>query len=357
MSRLAAQLTDLAIAHFPAALLPPGGGERLRVVAPHLAPATPLYFECRLGEGEAIDVSQHFFRTEDGARRLQGLADRRLAAVYGRAAEAWRRIAGLAAWWGRDDALARQIVEIGLEYDASPAGGIEPVPALFAAFADGVLPNRRAVEAFVDLLLPAGSTAWPRLVAVLEIAEARGMQAGRMVGLMMSRDGEMRSMIRRLSPEAVRSLLEEAGWAGDIGHLASLLSLPVMRTDAARLVLGFAPDLVPACGIEIIHSLGAEGRAATAALLDWLVAEGLARPDRSRALGEWQGQLTPLEARAPWPDALIARDITGPADRFTVLNRFVNHVKLNLSQGAIVAVKAYLTLQEVERYAAEAGHA
>lgn len=346
MSRFAAQTLELAIAHFPDALVPAGGAEALRRAAPHLAPGRQLYFECRLGgDDRSIDVSQHFFAYDDGAAALLDLAGRR-AAAGGPAEAAWRRIADFAREWGADPAL-EAVAEIGLEHDLGGDGEWIAAPAVFAAFRSGVLADRHGGARFVDAVVPEGRAAWERLVATLEAAERCGLTGGRMIGAMLSRDAQLRTMVRGLSCEPLREFLAAVGWQGDAERLLALLAEPVLGGEATRLVLGFAPGLVADCGLEAIHGYDDAGIAARDALLDRLVDAELAERGRVDALSEWPGAITPVGARADWPDAMLVRDLLAPAERAHFAG-FVNHVKLNLPHGRPPQpAKAYLSLAPV----------
>ena len=344
MSRLAAQTMNLAIARFPAGLLPEGATATLRDAAGHLAPDTQLYFECRLaGEDRAIDVSQHFFAA-GGARALGDLARRRLASGEGPDIETWRRLADFVDTWSSTADLAKAIVEIGLEHDQAPGGDWTAPPAVFAAFRGDILDERTAGEQFVTAVAPGSRDAWRALITAIECARSHGLVPGRMVGAMLSRDGQLRCMVRGLTPSATQRFLAAIGWPGDLDALQALLRQPPLAGDATRLVLGFAPDLTAECGLEAIHAQDANGRAGLGALLEWLVERGLADAERVSALAAWPGAITPLEASADWPDAMIARDLASPRTGFEYFNAFISHVKINISGGRPLPAKAYLGL-------------
>lgn len=348
MSRLAAQTMDLAIARFPPGLLPEEATATLRDAAGHLAPDTQLYFECRLaGEDRAIDVSQHFFAAAGGARALGDLARRRMASGGGPNVETWRRLADFADAWSSTAGLAEAIVEIGLEHDQSPDGSWRAPPAVFAAFRSDILDDQAAGEQFVAAVAPGSRDAWRALVSAIECARSHGLAPGRMVGAMLSRDSQLRCMVRGLTPPAAQRFLTAVGWTGNLDVLHALLREPPLAGDATRLVLGFAPDLTADCGLEVIHAQDANGRARLDALLEWLVGRGLADVDRVNALAAWPGPVTPLSTEADWPDALIARDLATSRTALDYLNAFISHVKVNISEGRPLPAKAYLGLAPV----------
>jgi hypothetical protein len=295
-----------------------------------------------------VDVSQHFHASNGGADALLELALRRSTEVNGDASRAWRRIADVAALWRSDARLANALTEIGLEYDVGPSGIWEVVPAVFAGFGSGLLSNREPALAFVEAVLTTGTAAWQRVMTTLEIADQHGLSAGRLVGVMLSRNAEMRCMIRDLRPDRVLAFLNQVSQPAVVSVVMDLLSQPVFQSAGAVLVLDHAPELVAGCGIEMIYGKDDDKLPERAALLRWLMDHKLADPLRVAALDEWRGTVTPITARADWPDALIARALTDGEDRLLYLHRFVNHVKLNISGGEVTAAKAYLALAPVE---------
>jgi len=340
---------ELALADFPQALLPSGGADELRGVVSGLAPWRMLYFECRLsGSGGQVDVSQHFHASNGGADALLELALRRSNELDDGAARAWHRVANLAALWKTDARLGHAITEICLEYDVGPAGVWQSVPALFAGFGSGLLSNREAAYTFAKTLLPDEHMAWQRLVSTLELAEQHGLKAGRMIGIMLSRDAELRCMIGDLRPDRVHAFLDRVGWPGVRAVLTDLLSQTVFQSAGGLLVLGHRPELVSGCGIEMIYGKDEDKLPERSALLRWLIDRKLADPARAGALEEWCGTMNPIDARADWPDALIARALTESKDRLCYLHRFVNHLKINILGHEITAAKAYLALAPVD---------
>lgn len=348
MSRLAAQTLDLALAHFPQALLAPGGDQALRRAAPDLADRRQIYFECRLaGEDRSVDVSQHFFAADEGPQVLADLAGRQ-AAQGGPPAATWRRLSAFAHDWSVGERLSA-ITEIGLEQDQGVAA-----PAIFAAFAADVLADEAAGRRFIQAVLPGGAEAWEGVVATLVLARTCGLIPGRMVGAMLSRDAQLRCMVRGLAPAAVAAFLDAAGWTGDRTTVLRLVDEPRLGGDALRLVLGFGPHLLPDCGLEVLHPHGPAGDAGRQITLEWLVEAGLADRERAEALTAWSGPLTPGTARASWPDAMIAADLAGETCGLDYFGMALSHFKLNLIGGVLRPAKAYLTLAPLTRPISEA---
>lgn len=349
MTQLASQTMDLAIARLPASLMPDGAAATLQQAAGYMAPDVQLYFECRLaGADRSIDVSQHLFAGDGGADALRSLAERGLKAGGG---DAWRRLATLADAWSSTPTLNGGVVEIGLEHDQAPDGDWRRPPAVFAAFRGDILDDRAAGEQFVAIVAPGSRAAWGALISAVECARSHGLVPGRMVGAMLSRDGQLRCMVRGLTPSATERFLAAVGWPGDPETLRGLLRATPLADDATRLVIGFAPHLTGDCGLEVIHTQDAAGRARLGALLEWLVARGLADVERVRGLSDWVGAITPLDPAAAWPDAMIARDLTTPRTEFETFNAFISHVKINIAGGRPLPAKAYLGLAPARRRA------
>lgn len=347
MTRLAAQTMDLAIARMPAGLMPKDAAATLRDAADHLAANTQLYFECRLsGDDRAIDVSQHFFAEAGGAAALGTLAGRRLAIGTGDGLDAWRRLAAFAETWSWDADLAA-IIEIGLEHDQAPDGDWGRAPAVFAAFQGDILDSRAVGARFMAAVAPGSQDAWRALISTVDSARSHGLAPGRMVGVMLSRDAQLRCMVRGLTPRATQHFLTAVGWPGDNEALGDLLRQPQLAGDATRLVLGFGPDLAGDCGIEVIHPQDGDGRRRLDAVIGWLAERGLADADRVQALRAWPGPITPHGSGPDWPDALIARDLAMPRTTFDYFNAFISHVKINIVAGRVLPAKAYLGLAPV----------
>lgn len=348
MTRLAAQTMDLAIARMPAGLMPKNAAATLRDAADYLAPGVPLYFEHRLsGRDQSIDVSQHFFAAEDGAAALRGLADRRLETGADSGLDAWRRLATFAKDWASDADLAKAIVEIGLEHDQTTDGDWGRAPAVFAAFQGDILEGRVAGQRFTSAVAPGSERAWRALISAVERARSHGLVPGRMVGAMLSRDAQLRCMVRGLTSRATQDFLTALGWPGDHEALGDLLRQPPLASEATRLVLGFGPGLANDCGLEIIHRQDAAGRQRLEAVFGWLVEQGLADADRVQALHAWPGFVTPHGAGPDWPDALIARDLERSRASLDYFSAFISHVKINVAAGRILPAKVYLGLTPV----------
>ncbi len=349
MNRFAAQTIDLALARLPIALLPEGGFEAVRNVPFYLAPGLQLYFECRLaGDDRSIDISQHFFADQGGPAALAALADR-CETLGGDGGATWRRLGDFGRFWSGDDGVAGAITEIGLEHDLGRDGVWVPAPAVFAAFRSDVGADRAAGRQFVEMVVPGALAAWEHALAVLDCAIAHRLTPGRMVGAMLSRDAQLRLMLRGLSAPAVEGFLREVGWAGEMEPLLALLSQPALSGPETRLVLGFGPKLTTDFGLEIIHERTESGASGRRSLLEWLSSVGLAESSRVAALEDWVGTITPADAGGAWPDALIARDLVAPSGELARFNGFLSHVKLNIRAGRPLPAKIYLGLAPVRR--------
>jgi len=52
-----------------------------------------------------------------------------------------------------------------------------------------------------------------------------------------------------------------------------------------------------------------------------------------------------VNAKAPWPDHLIAASLLKPKDRFTLFNRELSHIKIVWQPQRALEAKAYLLYQ------------
>lgn len=351
MSRLAAELLELLAGELPPALVPPAARDLLRSAAPFLAPVPRLGIECRLGAaGGPVDVSQHLRAGEDGPVLLRALARGRADAAAPAAREAWTRIARFAEAWGAPGPLdSGRVVEAWLEYDLETACGAETVPSVFAGFNPDAVEDGRGFAAVLALLAPDAGEAAGALGRALEEARRLGGRPHVVVGAMLPRGGEVRAVVRGLGPAGAAAWLARIGWPGAADAVGDVLERFASRAAEAGIAIGFAPGPLPRLGIELLAGADGGGSRPLAGLLDALVQDGTCTPAAAGALAEWRGDLTPATHRAPWPQALVAASLLAPADRWGVLSRFVNHLKLGMEPGRPAQAKAYLGLVQTWR--------
>lgn len=341
VSRLPAELLEVLAAELSPALVPPAARHRLRTAAPLLAPVPRIGLECRLGaDGGPVDVSQHLRAAEGGAAHLHALARERVDAAAPAAREAWTRIGRFARAWGAGELAG--VDEAWLEYDLEAACGAATVPSVFAGFRADAADGGRGFAPVLALLAPACGDAADALGRALDEARARGGRAHVVVGAMLSRGDEVRAVVRGLSPDGAAAWLEDIGWPGPADAVAAALERFGPHAAETGLAVGFGPGPLPRLGIELLAGSDRGGAHPLAGLIDALVAEGACTPAAAEALRGWRGDVTPATARAPWPQALVAASLLAPADRWGVLSRFVNHVKLRIQAGRPLQAKAYL---------------
>lgn len=346
MSRFSAQVLQLAAAHVPDAWLALAERKALLAMAEVVAPLQTLYFECRLtGRGRPVDVSQHFLADDVDSAALLALAERRIAAAP-QDDSLWQRVAAFARAWHDN---RRSIVEFGLEHDLGVS-----IPAVFAGVPTGLGEDRDAAGRFLAMLNPVSEPGWKQMIVAINAAQREGLVPGRLIGAMLSRDGQLRCVFRNLAPRPVAAFLSAIDWPGDIPALIDLLSKPVFRTPAARLVLGFGPTPLADCGIEMIYRTpegtpirGCEG------LINWLIGQDLADRDTQALLAAWSGIITPANARSAWPDALILEDLAQSFASPMTFSATLSHFKLNLAASRPVAAKAYLAFTPTRRHLLE----
>jgi hypothetical protein len=344
VSRLAAELMEVLAGHLSPALVSPAALELLRGAAPFLPPVPRMGIECRLGAaGGPVDVSQHLRAREGGAAHLRALARDRADAAAPAAREAWARIGRFAQAWGAPGPLADgRVDEAWLEYDLETACGADTVPSVFTGFGAAAAEGGRGFAPVLALLAPDAGEAAAALRRALDEARRLGGRAHAVVGAMLARGDEVRCVVRGLSPAAAAAWLGRIGWPGPADEAAALLERFGPHASEAGVAMGFAPGPLPRLGIELLTGAERGKPDRLAGLLAALVQAGTCTPAAAGALLEWRGDVTPVTSRAPWPQALVAASLLAPADRWGVLSRFVNHVKLGVQAGRAVQAKAYL---------------
>jgi hypothetical protein len=177
------------------------------------------------------------------------------------------------------------------------------------------------------------------LQALFALADTVGVPLGRLLGLMLSRSGEVRVMLKG-EPGDIASLLQRLGWTGDAAFAKRALDAVPVRTDGLRFVLGrgVSGGWNPDFGIEVFCADETEHEA----VRGWLT--GLLGQDRDRvqALEAWRGGAGFLDGGRLVHD--FAVPTPGPNDLPSAAIKTVNHYKLNYAGGRLSEAKAYLSL-------------
>lgn len=365
-------LLAAAAARLDPALVGPAASARVAATLARLPAALSdlAYLEVRLDARPTVDLVLH---VAAAARPLlvagppwPGLAD------WSPDAPAWARVAALArAWRGDDPALAALVHHLWLEFDLDGAEHPAPPalpPGVFACFGElrpaehaparWAHAARRALATLVGanaggpaavdgpdgVVSAAGATpmALPAaLAAPLDACLAALPAAAYLpyVGAMLGRGRESaRLCVVGLDAPALAAYLRAVGWARDARLDATLGALVAAQPagplhGVGMLHLDVARDGPWRAGFEFGFQRAPQraGRLAEEALLAALIAAGLARADKVRALARWPGGAAVRTAGA------------APC----VVARRVNHVKLVARPGHPLEAKVYLAAQRL----------
>ena len=334
MSRFALQLANLALAELSPALIEEGVAEPLRRAASRVTAAAGIGLEARLGaKGGAIDAFQRFRHGDD---TLPPFLDWVRAHATGPdAAVGWSRLLDFCNLWLQDPGFIR---EVWVEFDAT--GSDRPLPALFMDFADDL--RGQKVENAIRLLAGDTGRSWGALGDAFAHAQRLGIRPTAALGLMLSRDDAIRGTFVRPGLAGARALLEALDWRGPWSDLKAVLQTPELADSNHQLALDFAPDLKPVAGIEFVFNNSAADQKVLERILHAFVRQGWATQARCEGLLDWSGVMDPRSTQAPWPDAMIAREVIDPRPHLLV--KHVGHLKLNLAPGTPPVAKGYFAL-------------
>jgi len=288
-------VTLLPFPALPAALVSPGALADLEALVGRFVSPSGLLIECPLGEGTAsADLSVALSRPAGGG-------DARVLLDGWPAGTAWDGVRRFVETWRNPSGpLGSEAPSVWLEFDVR-RGDAAPLPNAFFGHRNG-LRSRATMRAGFDLLLEpdaideralisAGVDALPRDANVL------------FAGVMLAR-----------RPAAIRFCVDGPPWqdapAGMIQRTRHVIVQIEAGANAHRI------------GFELYQGRRQRGRADVwRPLLEWLVAEGVAREDRCASALEWPGYAY---------------------DGSHVVARWINHVKVTCEAGACVEAKVYL---------------
>jgi hypothetical protein len=308
-----------------------------------------FYLETRLSSDPSVDIVLHVPRERRGVL-LRDPAHASVRDWQGDSA-AWARVRALVhAWSDERSRLATALDHIWLELDVgSGAPGAALTPGVFACF--GELPRRdftpqlwhgHALAALEPLLGGDRSPAFDwRLAECFERLPADAYVP--YVGVMLGREAESMRMCLVMAAAPLLRYLDDLGWAGDSREVERLI---VALTNAQPhgvlrgqfiVHIDVTKDGVWRLGVEFACERNSQHRAGVfqeRALLDELVALGLA----SRAK---------CDALLLWPGARAIRVASAAEER--ALLRRVNHVKLVFRLDRPPEAKAYLAARYFPR--------
>jgi hypothetical protein len=328
-------------------LVPRVAWDRARALAARLPAALAewVYLECRLDErSNRTDLT---IGVDRGSIDLLSGRDRSLDRLGALRAPAWDRLRAFARTWGRDATTWRdRVSRLWLEFDIDGEG--LPVSA-------GPL---APPSVFFELENPGGGQGldpgeWPLLAAPGEQLRAgirRGPtpsdEIGRCLGLLPAgarllylgvfpprSTGGVRLCMTGLDDRTLAGYAAEIGWPGRADLLERELNRlrRVHGRGAGVIDIDLGESVGPALGLEYFfrRDCQARGVLAESALLDLLVAAGLASAERRHALGTWVGSRYALLPHELWE---------------SVVHRRVNHVKLTWAGEEWREAKVYLAV-------------
>lgn len=336
---LAAALA-LARPALPPALFSPQAVTTLQRQTRLLAPLVRLGFECRLGSNPQVDLQQ-CIRTDEAL-----LLSRHLSTLLTGLPEppaAWQALHRFGLSWADPSSrLRREVAEVWMEFDLPAATTSRPSPpSIFAGFREPATLDvlEHVLTSLQDRPLhPALRATLSRCLAAMD--EPAGVSH---VGLMLARPVDaVRLNLKGLTPHTLFPLLDALGWSGPRAVLKALAEMLFPLVDGLMIDLDAGHDLYPTLGVELFFERQPAQEPRWSQLLDRLVHHGLCTPAKRDAVLQWPGMLFPPDTSSPWPAALLTASLLAPANRFGVLGRLVNHLKLSLSPHRDTEAKAYL---------------
>lgn len=329
--------------------MPYSMADALSIVLPHLVPlATPqtqadLYhlaanlapipwggFECRLSATEAqVDLHQ-------GIAADQGHISILLAHMSKNNEElgpAWARIRNFCAQWSDPASLlAAHITKLGLEFDmAAPACPTQP-PSVFVQLERGLTPATGYAVARTALATLWGNGPTAALQANLErcFAACPGEAEIGHLGMMLSRQVEVvRVNVRQVAQRELATFLRDVGWPYPSVELEALFGELTRYVDRIIVCLDVGASIQPKIGLECAWDRQPAQNPRCAAFLEHLAERGLCAPAKVAPLLAWAGRCTPPASVEPWPGHLVAASLLQPTDRFSAIERYLSHCKID----------------------------
>jgi hypothetical protein len=336
----------LVFPDLPEELVPANARQRLSDTAKMLAPIHCAGFECRLGNGNTpVDLQQRILARDDEPARLAS----HIAAGPLARWPVWQRVRSLCREWQRQgSALSGAIGGCWLELDA----GISE-PSVFLSISP-LLGRRRTVEEVLEIGGDAAELltgkGLPRdLAAVVRscVEESPSSADATDIGFMLGRGAEaVRLVIGPFQVGDVASYLRRIGertssTAVDSVAVENALATLPQSAEQILISLDIADSILPRVGLEHFPGGLPGSEALWGELLDALVEAGLCTTGKRAALMRWPGYLEPCEASGPWPDHLVVESLLRGTDRFSVLGRRLNHVKIVSRPDSPPEAKAY----------------
>ena len=307
-------------------------------------------FESRLGvRAAAADFSCCVTRLHGGDAVLAGRSAAHHLPQAWREHPVWHSLSRFCQEWADPtSALHAAVRELWLEFDVGndPPGGM-PLPSVFLGASADAAAHGCLVERAIPLLLGAPlPAAIERTLRVCTEALPAGAWV-RHVGVMHARRPDaLRLEIKDLSFDSLPAFFDRVGWpgAGDEPAAALLQVARRAATPRTMLSLDVGPRIGPRVGLECFAPAGPKWSPRWAALLDYLVAEGLCVPAKRAALLAWCGWAHEPEGDAVLPEQLAPlSDLVGLPARGVFVPR-VSHIKVSYERDRSLEAKAYVAV-------------
>lgn len=314
--------------------------------AANCPPILPAGFECRLDKNSSqVDLHQGIGASGDGVKLLKDhihFSNRYDDPI-------WRRIHNFCDQLDDPTSLLHKAIdEIVLEFDLPSPFLKIPSPAAFVTFSQ-IDPS----ESYSNSILPIIKKALNLLTGSSLSSQ---MNSNLSLCVNSCKDGAYVTQIGiRLSGEPLVVRLNIDGISSDnceeylerIGLKKSSIEVKNLFRQFGGLV-----DRTVLCidsGLKIHHRVGFEcfflkkifDKSRWALLLDELLKNSLCTKSKREALLAWPGLTDPLSSQAPWPGNLIIDSFLKDPDTFSIINRWLSHVKICYDKNHPLEAKGY----------------
>jgi hypothetical protein len=312
-------------------------------------------FECPLGTvAPAADFLVCAKSSEGGREILAGERPGREIPDAFRRHPVWRRIRAFAnEWHDSGSPLFDGVHNIWVEFDIKRSPDPIPAPSVFLGSNDlrppasanrDEMPPRCEWLTGAALPLLMGSAVDPAVER--QIARCLNLLPPEafvfQVGVMLARASEIvRLCVRGIRSEQIAPYLESLSWTGSRAALEDLLTQFGPLTGRIDLDLDVADRIMPKIGLECYPQMS---RAATAQLLDRLVASGLAVPAKAQGVTAYRGMAHERLTPERWPLELLALSGIFEGRLHSAFVRWLHHVKIVLQPDVPLEAKAYLAV-------------
>ena len=325
------QFLDYVTRYLSPALLSPEAKENVYAIARQVFFGHVSGFECRLGEGESqVDFQMAY---------VPGLS---LPSAF-LENPVWQLIDAYGDFLLTIPADERSPLKLILEFDCAQPVTPMPVPSVFLALEKAEPGKPQDIVAESEQLLPEDVPC----TGMLDTISGTLQESARVtyLGFMLARpENAVRVNIAGLDGRGAAAYLKLLGWKSGTTELERLFGL--ISPLFSRLIL--AIDLVeervsPRLGLELFSKFDpVNPKAQWDPLLDICVFQNWCTIEKAAGLKNWIGVSQPGSDAENWPPSLKALEGFMGAGAYSLLYRYVNHLKLVYTPGLPVEAKAYL---------------